>query len=147
MKILVYVFLLFAIPQMSFAGEGHLQVTQAWARPVILQGRPGAAYLTIHNDTDRGDRLIRVSSPLADRVELHMTRSEGGPARVVMKMIPVKNIPVAAHSVVAVAPGGYHLMLFGLQKKLIPGDDLPLILTFANAGDIAVTAKVGKKAP
>lgn len=147
MKILVSVFLLFAIPHMSFAGEGHLQITQAWARPVILQGRPGVAYFTIRNDTDREDVLVGVSSPLAERTELHMTRSEGGPARVVMKMIAVKNIPVAAHSVVAVKPGGYHLMLFGLRKKLVPGDDLPLILTFARAGEIKVMAKVGKKAP
>lgn len=139
--IVVVVFL--GIHSFAFADEGKLSVTDAWARPVILQNRPGAAYFIIRNDTDRADKLIRVTSPLADRVELHLHKHDGD----VMKMMRVEGIPVAAYGSTAVKPGGYHLMMFGLKKKLAVDDELPLTLTFEHAGEIKVMAKVRKTPP
>lgn len=129
--------------QAAFAGGDGLTITEAWARPTILADRPGAAYFTIRNDTEQADRLIRVASPLAARIELHLHKNDGG----VMRMTRVADIPVAAHSTLQVKPGGYHLMIFGLTKKLRLEDDLPLTVTFEHAGDVEVTARVRKKAP
>ncbi len=143
MKILIYILVIFGISQFSFAGEGVLSITDVWARPVILQNRPGAAYFTITNHTNAADKLISVTSALAARVEIHVHRHEGD----VMKMMQVEDIPVPAQEIVAVEPGGYHLMLFGLSRKLALGDQLPLILTFDHAGEIKVIAKIMKKAP
>lgn len=131
--------------QVSFAGEADtsLSISGAWARPTILMNRPGAAYFTIVNEGPAGDRLVSVMSPMVNRVEMHVHRQEDG----VMRMMQVPYIPIAAHSRTEVKPGGYHLMLFGLAKKLNVGDELPLRLTFKQAGEIAVTAIVMKKAP
>ncbi len=141
--LLCSVFMLTGLVPYSFAGEGKLSIIDPWARPVIIENRPSAAYFIIRNDSHADDQLIRVSSPLAERIELHVHRHEGG----VMKMEQVENIPVPAHGTMAVEPGGYHLMLFGLRKKLATGDELPLTLTFKYAGEIRTTAKVMKKAP
>ena len=129
--------------QFSFAGEEGVSVKDVWARPVILMSRPGAAYFTIHNEGAVADKLIKASSSFADRVELHVHKHDNG----IMKMVQVADIPAPAHGVTMIKPGGYHLMLFGLKKKLAVGDDLPLTLTFAHAGEVKVTAKVMKNAP
>lgn len=143
MKILFSLMVIFSSVQFSFAGEGGISVTSPWARPVILDNRPGAAYFIIHNTTARPDNLIGASSPLAERIELHIHKHEDG----VMRMERVENIPVASHGMTAVKPGGYHLMMFGLKKRLAVGDELPLTLTFANAGEINIMAGVMKKSP
>jgi len=146
MKFLAKLFLsmaaIMASVQLSGAEEGALTVEDAWSRPTILLDRPGAAYFTIVNNAARDDRLVKASSPLADRVEIHVHKHENG----VMKMVKVDHIPVAAHGETVVKPGGYHLMLFGLKQKLHLGDELPLILTFAQAGEIRVSAGISKKA-
>ncbi len=143
MMLLCSVLMLTGVMPFSFAGEGNMSIIDPWTRPVIIENRPSAAYFTIKNDSHTDDQLISVSSPLADRIELHVHRHEGG----VMKMEQVENIPAPAHGTTAVEPGGYHLMLFGLKKKLAIGDELPLVLTFKYAGEIRTTAKVMKKAP
>lgn len=135
--------IIFSSAQFSYAEKGALSVTGAWARPVILQNRPLAAYFIIINDTNKEDNLINVTSSLAERVEMHMHMHDGG----VMKMMRVEAIAVAGNSTVVVKPGGYHLMLFGVKKKLAVGDELPLTLTFTQAGEIQVIAKVMKNAP
>lgn len=131
-----------ASAQISVAAEDSLTVQDAWSRPTILLDRPGAAYFTIVNNAAEDDRLVKASSPLADRVELHVHKHENG----VMRMVKVDHIPVAAHGETVVKPGGYHLMLFGLKQKLHLGDKLPLVLTFERAGEIRATAEVSKKA-
>lgn len=143
MKHLIPLIIILSFWQLSFGQENSLRVTGAWARPVILQNRPGAAYFTIRNESDQADKLIRVSSLLVARIEMHENSQLDG----VMRMRRVQDIPVGAHSTTKVEPGGYHLMLFGLKKKLAVGDELPLILTFVNAGEIEVRARVRKRAP
>jgi len=127
----------------SFAGEGKLVISDPWARPVVIENRPGAAYFIIRNTTAMDDNLLKAVSPDAGRVELHVHKNDGG----VMRMAQVSAIPVAANGLTHVKPGGYHLMLFDLNKKLVIGDELALTLTFEHAGVINISAKVLKKAP
>lgn len=143
MRILSAVIFVIISAQVSFAGDTDISVSAAWARPTILMNRPGAAYFMLHNRGDVADRLISVSSPMTARIELHVHKHDDG----VMRMMQVDSIPIPARSRTEVAPGGYHLMLFGLKKKLNMGDELPLTLTFEHGRAISVTAKVMKKAP
>ena len=143
MKLIFSIILILGSISVSFAEGGVLSIRQAWARPVILMNRPGAAYFTMQNESGVADKLIKASSSLAERIELHVHRHEGG----IMRMEQVTDIPVPAHESTMVKPGGYHLMLFGLKKKLAVGDELPLTLTFFHAGEIKVKAGVMKNAP
>jgi len=143
MKIFVFVMVVLMSCQFSVAEENDLRVTDVWMRPVILENRPTALYFTINNNTARDDRLIKAVSLLANHIEFHVTKYENG----VMRMTKLDDIPVAAHSMVKVEPGGYHLMVYGLSMKFPLGAEFPLMLTFANGKRIPVVAKVGKKAP
>jgi len=72
--------------------------------------------------------------------ELHRTENDNG----VMKMVPIAAIDVKAGQKVALAPGGYHVMLMDLKAPLTEGQSFPLTLVFDKAGKIDVMVKVGK---
>jgi copper(I)-binding protein len=112
-------------------------VEQPWTR-AAPQGGVGGAFMTLRNTGTTEDRLLAVTSPLAGTVELHETRRDGD----VMRMRPVDTIPLPAGAAVALAPGGLHVMLIGLQKPLAAGERVPLTLRFERAGAVTVEAEV-----
>jgi copper(I)-binding protein len=122
----------------ALADPGAIEVDHAWSR-AAMAGRTGVAYLTIR-DKGAPDRLVSVTSPVAERAELHESYSESG----VMKMRPVAGLAVAPGNPVTLKPGGYHIMLVSLKRALIEGEKVPLTLTFEKAGPVSVTAVVQK---
>ncbi|MCY4230576.1 MAG: copper chaperone PCu(A)C [Alphaproteobacteria bacterium] len=126
--------LFFAVP--ASAG-GPLTVEDARAR-VLLPSRPGVAWLTIRNTGGADDRLIGAESPVAARIELHTHIHGGG----VMMMRKVENIDLPARGAAALEPGGDHLMLFGLETGLSPGDHFPLTLLFERAEPVTVDVRI-----
>ncbi|RFU37987.1 copper chaperone PCu(A)C [Actinomadura logoneensis] len=95
-----------------------------------------AGYMTITN-TGRPDTLTGVDSPAAASVEMHRMVMNGANG---MKMEQIMSVPIGKGTV-EFAKGSLHLMLMK-PKGLKLGQDVPLTLHFAGAGDVAVTAKV-----
>ncbi|MDA0231744.1 MAG: copper chaperone PCu(A)C [Proteobacteria bacterium] len=120
----------FAAPAIA----GGIQVEDAWARASLGTERPSVAYMTIRNGGHESDHLIGAKTPVAKRASVHESLLRDG----VMKMRPAENIEIAPGSAVELEPGGLHLMLSFLQKKLVEGDAFPLTLTFEHAGDVRV---------
>jgi copper(I)-binding protein len=96
-------------PVVSLAQSDGIQIENAWSR-AAMQGRTGVVYLTIV-DHGAADRLTGVSSPVADKAELHESFSEGG----VSKMRPVATLALDQGKPVVLGPGGYHIMLPDLK--------------------------------
>jgi copper(I)-binding protein len=119
------------------ATSGALHIESAWARPAEAGGM-SAAYLVISNVGETADALVAAKSEVAQVVELHQTRRVGD----VMQMQPVEQIEVPAKGRVELVPGGYHLMLIGLQRELHPGERFPLVLRFEKGGEISVDVEV-----
>ncbi|MCR6629069.1 MAG: copper chaperone PCu(A)C [Magnetospirillum sp.] len=117
---------------------GALEIKDAWARATPPKAPAGGAFLTVTNTGAAADTLLSVSAPVAKTVELHTHIVQGD----VMRMVPVKAIEVPAGGSVALAPGGYHVMLIGLEQPLKEGASFPLELTFAQAGKVTVTVEV-----
>lgn len=118
------------------AGSG-IRVANAWVRASAVTGRPAAGYMTITAGKS-GDTLLGASSPSAARIEMHESMMHDG----MMMMTSLKSVPVAANGSVSFAPGGKHLMLFGLDPKVAPGGTMAIDLNFAKAGKVSVTAPV-----
>jgi len=116
---------------------GDLTVEAPRAR-IIMASRPGAAYMEIHNAGGEDDRLVSASSPVTERVELHTHIMEEG----VAKMRRVEGIDVPAGGHASLAPGGFHVMLFGLTGEMAAGDMIPLTLTFERAGTLNIEARI-----
>lgn len=115
-------------------------VDKIWARATPGNARTGAAYLSVTNTGTTPDRLLGVSSPVAEKAELHENKTENG----IMKMRPKAPIALKPGETVTLKPGGDHLMLIGLKQPLKEGESFPLTLTFEKAGAVQVTAKVAK---
>jgi hypothetical protein len=117
---------------------GAITIHDAWARAPMGQTGTSAIYMTLEASGGEGDRLVAVTSPDAARAELHTSIVEGG----VAKMRPLAAIEIASGEPTVLEPGGPHVMLVGLGKKLVEGDTLPLSLTFEHAGTIELQVPV-----
>jgi copper(I)-binding protein len=126
----------FLIAGAAVAQTGTVEVTNAWARATPGKAENGAAYLTIVSPV--ADRLTGISTPEANKAELHNMTMEGG----VMKMRPLSGIDLPAGQPVMLKPGGDHIMLVGLKEPLKPGESFPLTLSFEKAGTKQVTVAV-----
>lgn len=123
-----------AIP---LAATADVTVTDPWARASILASRPGAAYLTLSSDT--GDRLLSVSTPVAEQVMIHAAETD---ASGVSRMTHLQTLALPAGVTVTFAPGGMHLMLMALAVRLEKGARFPLTLTFESAGKVTIEVPV-----
>ena len=127
--------------------QGSLTVVHPWSRATAPSQRAGGVFLNIINTGGEPDRLIGVESDIADRVSLHVLVRDGD----VMKMQPlVGGVVVPANGEVELAPGGQHVMLFGLHRQLEQESTLPLTLIFERAGRfeiVAVVEAAGSRGP
>jgi copper(I)-binding protein len=120
---------------------GAIAIGHPWARPTADGAKAGAAYLSLENTSGEPDRLVGVTTPAAEKSEIHETSNDGG----VMKMREVKaGVTLPPGENISFKPGGLHIMLFGLKQKLNEGQHIPLTLNFAKAGSVDVEVYVEK---
>ena len=117
---------------------GALTIEDAWARASAGPAKAGAAYVTITNGGAETDRLIAVTTPVANKAAVHAHMMDGG----VMKMRPVEAVEVNPGEPTVFMPGGLHVMLMGLKAPLMKGDTFPLTLTFEKSGMAEVRVRV-----
>lgn len=104
-----------------------------------VMGGTGAGYMQIHNLGDEPDRLIGAETDAAGIVEIHEMAHVDG----VMTMRPLPDgLKIPAGDQVALEPGGYHLMLFGLTRDLRSGESYQMTLRFERAGEVTVTVAI-----
>ena len=113
----------------------EVEVTNPVVRLPAVPGRPGAGYFMLTAPQDRV-ALTAVTTPAAERVEMHETMAEGTMA----SMRPVRRIEVGRP--IAFAPGGRHLMLFGVSPELKAGDTTDLTFQFEQGAPVTVSARV-----
>lgn len=120
------------------AGTGNHDTTElmldaGWAK--AAEGMSGV-FGTLHNATDADVTLVSATSTVADIVELHESVTSG--ANVTMREVD-GGFTIPAGGTFDLEPGGNHIMLMELTSKLLPGDEVPVTLTFDNGSTIEVT--------
>lgn len=110
--------------------------------PQLAPGQSvGAVFMRIANNTPDDIVLNYVHAPIASNIEVHRTFYDEG----MMQMRPVKHVRVEAGKSLLFEPGGYHLMLFGIENQPEVGEDFELTLEFE--GGVSVTTQVRVKRP
>jgi len=128
------------------AADSGVTITGAFARASAGPVKTGAAYLTITNWTETGDRLIGARTGVSEKAEIHTHLMDNG----IMRMRQVEAVEIPAGGVAELKPGGDHVMLMGLKAPLQEGESFPLTLIFETAGEVEVTvgiAGVGAQDP
>lgn len=117
---------------------GEIEVRAAWSRATPPGAKIAVGYMEIRNPGSQPDRLVGASTPVAKRVEMHVTQREGE----VMRMRQVKDFEIPARERITLRPGGSHLMLVDIVRPLKKGERIPLTLRFERAGEFAVEVVV-----
>jgi periplasmic copper chaperone A len=130
--------LLSGVAQAHSHEKGELQVQHPWSRQTPPGAKVGVGFMEIRNLGWNPDRLIAVSTPLAGRVEMHITLRQGE----VTRMRQVQSFEIPARARVQLRPGGAHLMLVELVRPLGKGERVPMMLRFLHAGQMAIELEV-----
>ena len=118
--------------------KGEIQVRHPWSRATPPGAKVGVAYMEIRNSGSQPDRLVAISTKVAQRVEMHVTERAGE----VMKMRQVKAFDIPARESYALRPGGSHLMLVDLAQPLKKGERFTMTLRFERAGEVPIELEV-----
>ena len=138
MKLLL-VALLFPIAALAHNYEkGGMQVRHPWARATPPGATVAVVYMELRNNGRQPDRLLSASTPLAKRVEPHITEHAGEVAR----MRELRAFEVPARERLALEPNGAHLMLIDIARPLEKGERFPLTVRFEKAGELELEVEV-----
>lgn len=113
---------------------GSLTLVNPWTRATPPIAQVAGGYVTIVNSGNQSDRLLTVTSPIAERIEIHESTIVDGVAR----MRPVAELVIARGETVALKPGGLHLMLLKPSRQLRQGERIPGTFVFEKAGVVSV---------
>lgn len=128
-----------AAPALADVTAGPLVISEAWARATPPGARVGGGYLTVKNTGAEPDTLVSVASPVSEKTELHLMKTEDG----VMTMRPAaEGVEIPAGGTLTLAPGGYHVMFIRPKAPFVQGETVPLTLTFAKAGAVEVQLSI-----
>ena len=114
-----------------------LMVSEAYFRLMPPGRSMSAAYMKLENTSGESQTLIGLRSDSAANVELHEHSHVNG----MMRMRKVDQLNIADGESVTLEPGGYHLMLFGLQAGLGLDDTIDIELQLASGQSVLVNFK------
>ena len=117
-----------------------VEIENAYVREVPPTMPNSAIFMKIENESNKDIDLIKVESSVAKNVELHTHTMSNG----MMKMYQVEKIAIKANSETKLQPGGFHIMLIGLNKKLKENHIVEVKLTFSNGEKVEIKAPVKK---
>ena len=99
-------------------------VESPWVRASVPQQQATGAFMRLTARTDL--RLVAARSEVAAATEVHEMAMQGQ----MMRMREVASVALPHGRSVALAPGGYHIMLIGLKRPLVAGAQVPITLVF-----------------
>ena len=128
---------------MTPAMAAGLSVQGAWAPPSPQAGVDTGLYMTIRNEADDADALVRATCPFANFSERRAVDvGEGG-----LSDRSIPNIPVAAHSTLELGPKTFHVGLIQTRDPLTAGQTYTCSLTFRRAGPMEVQVTISASPP
>ncbi len=121
---------------LACAAHAEVTVQDAWIRITVPQQKVTGAFMKITSTADA--HLVGIKSPIAERAEIHEMKMDND----VMTMRAIPSLPLGAGKSVSLAPGGYHIMLFGLHQQVKAGDSVPLTLLIEDGQKQRTTIEV-----
>lgn len=121
---------------------GTIEIGHPWSRPTPPSAPVASGYMTLNNTGPETDRLTAISSPVAERAEIHRSIIENG----VASMRPVENLAIEPGATVDFQADKLHVMFIGPDRQLKDGERFPATLVFEKAGSVDVEFVVQRRA-
>ena len=112
-------------------------IENAWSRPAI-KGGTSAIYFILRNQLGESEKLLSVSSEIAEFNEIHLSTMEDEK----MMMVEQDFVLIESNQSVEFKPGSYHIMLINLKEGLNLGDEFEIILFFEKSGQKSTLVEV-----
>jgi copper(I)-binding protein len=132
--------LLLAPALSACADPAPTYIDQAWVRLSANKDTPSAGYFIAHGG-DAGAQIRGVMTDYALKVEMHESmKGKGG----MTSMQPLSSVDVPAGQTVAFAPGGRHLMIWGVNDTAISRGKMTFTFLMSNGDRLLVDAVIQK---
>lgn len=115
---------------------GGIAIEDAYVRDPTPPRNVAAGYFTGQNRGTTMGRLVAAHTTAAERVEIHTHEHDGDMMR--MRRLDALDLPPG--ETVELAPGGLHLMLFGVTR--FDGDSVEVVLVFDDGTEQRVPFEV-----
>lgn len=120
----------------------QLLVEKANVQLSPVTDNPSVLYFTIRGGPE--DTVLRsITSPSILRLEMHETVEENG----MSMMKPITAVAVPKRGKVEFAPGGKHVMVWGVDEGAKKAGKAQFVFSFSNGDKIAVDAKLNAIKP
>jgi hypothetical protein len=115
---------------------GTIEIKHPWSKVAPPVAPVLGGYVTIVNTGTEPDRLLGGTSVIAERVEIHESKTENG----VAKMRPLKDgLVIGPGETVKLEPGGSaHIMFVKPSKRPAAGEKFAGTLVFEKAGAVDI---------
>ena len=131
-----------ALSQPVSAGEytaGTIKISTPWTRVPPPSAKVAGGFMTLTNTGTVSDRLLRGSSPVAGRIEVHEMSMDGG----IMKMLELdQGLEIKPGETVELKPGSLHIMFLDLKEAPKEGMPVKGTLVFEKAGLVEIEYQV-----
>ncbi|MEE9309661.1 MAG: copper chaperone PCu(A)C [Cocleimonas sp.] len=118
-----------------------ITIENAYVRAMPPGQSVTALFLDIKNPSSNDINLVKAKTKASEHIELHEHKQVDG----MMQMGQVEEIIIPAGKTVALATGGYHIMLIGLKRDLAIGERVDVTLVFNNGLSKKIQAEVKKQ--
>ena len=121
--------------------KNAIEISNPFINKPFAGANSAAGYLIIRNKYDKEFNLLQVSTTLG-RAMLHKTTTtEEG----VVKMEHIMKVNIPAGDELIMQPGGIHIMIMGISKPLLVGEEIPATLKFNNEIEIDIEFTVQER--
>ena len=129
----------FVLATLSIAGTSFSKNVLEITKPSTNEARPGQTNLVVYIDkitnlTSKALSIVSVTSPIAEKVELHNMAVKDN----IMKMEKVDRLTIPSKGSISLKKGnrnGYHIMLFNIKKK-ITRNNFPMSVYLSNGENV-----------
>lgn len=134
--------LLAAVLMLPLGAVAQVKVIEPWIPEAPPNAQALGAFMILENDAETPVKVINAWAPGFDTIELHKSVEENG----MHKMLKQEALIIPPKGRLELKPGGYHVMLIGVQKPLKAGDTIPLRLDFEGLPSQTMDVPVKKRA-
>lgn len=114
---------------------GSLKIHHPWTRATPKGADVAGGFMSIENTGKDDDRLIAITVTGVKHADIHEMAMANG----MMTMRPLADgLAIPAGKTIVLKPGGFHVMMMGLNAPLNEGDYVKASLTFEKAGQVDI---------
>lgn len=124
--------------------RADIVASEGWSRATPPASTTAVGYLLLTNTGAESRSLLRIISPVSDRVMIHRSSIDhNGVAR----MWPVGELTLRPGETLRFDPNGFHVMFMDIKAPFVTGTKVPLSLLFEDEKEVTVMLEVRPLVP